>query len=221
MPISHGAIIFDGSTDHLECSTTHELAPPTPQAHLSGTELRRNLRGETGWWLTIYAPQPRTNGIYRCISPKITGTYYDMYKIFICIGGCIYIVFHVYIYIHNVIDVPTDWKPRKRFEGLVYWTIRILCNLQDKMLFRNLVTSQFWIKNGVSKSIGLWPNPVNTTCIRSGFEYFFHTHRRLSDPSTWKPSSTASCQCGTHSAIASKAGTAWHLCYALLLSANC
>ena len=78
---------------------------------------------------------------------------------YLYVSVCVYIYsfpcVYIYIYIHNVINVPTDWKPRERFEGLVYWTIRILCKLQDKMLFRNLVTSQFWIKNGVSKSIEL------------------------------------------------------------------
>ena len=39
-------------------------------------------------------------------------------------------------------------------------------------------------------------------------QIFFHTLRRLSDPSVWKLSSTASCHYGTHNATASNAGIA-------------
>ena len=65
-----------------------------------------------------------------------------------------YVRTYVRMYVYNIY-IATDSKPRERFKGLLFWTIRILCNLQYKLLFRNLVTSQFWRKNGVSKSIAL------------------------------------------------------------------
>ena len=117
--------------------------------------------------------------------------------------------YRVYIYIlFAYIYIPADAKPRERFEGLLNRTVRITCNFQYKMLFRTLLITHFWWKKVASKSIEFWQILANTMCIRRGFDEFFNTHRRLSDPSVWKLSSTASCHYGTHNAIASNAGTA-------------
>ena len=117
--------------------------------------------------------------------------------------------------------IPADAKPRERFEGLLNRTVRITCNFQYKMLFRTLLITQFWWKKWLQNLLN-FDKSLQIPCASDvDSTSFFNTHRRLSDPSVWKLSSTASCHYGTHNAIASNAGTAWHLCSALLLSANC
>ena len=110
---------------------------------------------------------------------------------------------------YSYINIPADAKPRERFEGLLNRTVRITCNFQYKMLFRTLLITQFWRKKSGFKILLNFDKSLQIPCASDvDSTSFFNTRRRLSDPSVWKLSSTASCHYGTHNAIASNAGTA-------------
>ena len=107
---------------------------------------------------------------------------------------------------------PGGWETARAFWLFASRRVTITCNLQYKMLFRTLWITEFWLKKSGCKIYWFLTSPgkhhVHQTWM---LRFFLNTLRRLSDPSVWKLSSTASCHYGTHNATASNAGIAWHL----------
>ena len=109
-------------------------------------------------------------------------------------------------YIH-----PGGWETARAFWLFASRRVTITCNLQYKMLFRTLWITEFWLKKWMQNLL-IFDKSRQTSCASDvDAQIFFNTLRRLSDPSVWKLSSTASCHYGTHNATASNAGIAGHL----------